>query len=119
MTPSNCTATIVIGQDGKNIVEKQTVKTNRLVKIKIDADLRLWSPEDPFLYDLFVELKSGDRVKSYFGMRKIETRKVGEFQRIFLNNKLLTFQAGPLDQGISYFLKKYNFKLKRVTKAQL
>ena len=119
MTPLNCSATIVIGQDGKKIVKKQTVKTNRLVKIKIDADLRLWSPEDPFLYDLFVELKSGDRVKSYFGMRKIETRKVGEFQRIFLNNKLLTFQAGPLDQGISYFLKKYNFKLKRVTKAQL
>ena len=76
------------------------------MKIKIDADLRLWSPEDPFLYDLFVELKSGDRVKSYFGMRKIETRKVGEFQRIFLNNKLLTFQAGPLDQGISNFLQK-------------
>ena len=26
-------------------------------------------------------------------------RKVGKFQRIFLNNELLQFQVGPLDQG--------------------
>ena len=32
-------------------------------------------------------------------MRKIEIRKVGDFQKIFLNNEQLKFQAGPLDQG--------------------
>ena len=31
---------------------------------------RPWSPEDPYLYDLEVTLPSGDRVESYFGMRK-------------------------------------------------
>ena len=65
---------------------------------------RLWSPEDPFLYDLQVELvsaggKIADRVGSYFGMRKISLGKDGKgYTRIMLNNKPL-FQFGLLDQG--------------------
>jgi hypothetical protein len=51
------------------------------------------------LYDLDVALKSGDSVKSYFGMRKIEFKKdAAGFNRIFLNNQPL-FLIGPLDQG--------------------
>ena len=41
-------------------------------------DLRLWSPEDPFLYDLEITLENGaqsDTVKSYFGMRKFGVGK--------------------------------------------
>ncbi len=66
-------------------------------------DLKLWSPENPFLYDLRVELlRNGrviDEVKSYFGMRKIsmETDENG-IQRMLLNNEFV-FQFGPLDQG--------------------
>ncbi len=65
---------------------------------------RLWSPDDPFLYDLSVQLiTSGDTrvdaVDSYFGMRKIEMRKDDKgINRLFLNNEAL-FQYGPLDQG--------------------
>jgi len=64
---------------------------------------RLWSPDDPFLYDLEVKLlrsgKTIDRVKSYFGMRKIAVAKdQAGINRLFLNNKPL-FQYGPLDQG--------------------
>jgi hypothetical protein len=64
---------------------------------------RLWSPEDPFLYDLTVQLKDGskvvDEVKTYFGMRKIEIKKDDKgVNRLFLNNVAL-FQYGPLDQG--------------------
>ncbi|HWQ91180.1 MAG TPA: glycoside hydrolase family 2 TIM barrel-domain containing protein [Clostridia bacterium] len=64
---------------------------------------RLWSPENPFLYDLAVSLKLGskaiDRVESYFGMRKISMGKdANGFTRILLNNKPY-FQVGPLDQG--------------------
>ena len=67
------------------------------------SDLRLWSPDSPFLYDLSVRLldkgKPLDEVKSYFGMRKIEIRKDAAGQeRIFLNNKF-TFNLGVLDQG--------------------
>lgn len=63
----------------------------------------LWSPEDPFLYDLSVKLvKSNivkDQVTSYFGMRKIEIKKDDQGQeRIFLNNSY-TYNLGVLDQG--------------------
>jgi len=64
---------------------------------------RLWSPESPFLYDMEVTVfrngVAGDRLKSYFGMRKISTKR-GEngVVRLQLNNKDY-FQFGPLDQG--------------------
>ena len=66
-------------------------------------DARLWSPDDPFLYDLKVALRKGDReldaVSSYFGMRKIAIGKdENGINRILLNGKFV-FQIGPLDQG--------------------
>lgn len=70
--------------------------------IKIENP-KLWSPDSPFLYDLEVKLmkdgKTGDKVDSYFGMRKISVRKDQYgINRLCLNNKTL-FQYGPLDQG--------------------
>lgn len=63
----------------------------------------LWSPDDPFLYDLRVTLSDGQRqldsVTSYFGMRKIGLRKdSGGVTRIALNDKFI-FEIGALDQG--------------------
>ena len=63
----------------------------------------LWSPDDPFLYDLKVTLKDGDKnvdsVSSYFGMRKIALRKDEQgFTRIALNDQFV-FEVGTLDQG--------------------
>ena len=63
----------------------------------------LWSPDDPFLYDLKVTLKDGDKildtVGSYFGMRKIALRKDDQgFNRITLNDRSY-FGIGTLDQG--------------------
>jgi beta-galactosidase/beta-glucuronidase len=64
---------------------------------------RLWSPEQPYLYDLEITLKLGnrtlDRVQSYVGMRKISLGKDAKgFTRLMLNNQPY-FQFGPLDQG--------------------
>ena len=64
---------------------------------------KLWSPETPFLYDMEVKLirngKEIDRVKSYFGFRKISTKRNADgVVRLQLNNKDY-FQFGPLDQG--------------------
>jgi hypothetical protein len=62
---------------------------------------RLWSPDDPFLYDLQVSLGDGegaDAVTSYFGMRSIEVRQLGPALRILLNGEFV-FQVGTLDQG--------------------
>ena len=66
-------------------------------------NMKLWSPQNPFLYDLKVSLlKNGqtvDEVSSYFGMREIRLGKDEQgFVRLFLNDKPL-FQLGPLDQG--------------------
>lgn len=69
--------------------------TRRLAQYR----LALWSPEEPNLYDLRLELldHSGrvlDTVDSYIGMRKIETRG----GRVFLNNRPY-YQRLVLDQG--------------------
>ncbi len=63
----------------------------------------LWSPDDPFLYDLKVTLFAGDKpldsVTSYFGMRKIALGKDGQgVTRMALNDQFV-FQVGVLDQG--------------------
>ena len=63
----------------------------------------LWTPEDPFLYDLKVTLKDGnkilDSISSYFGMRKIALKRDDQgVMRIALNNQFI-FQVGTLDQG--------------------
>lgn len=77
-------------------------KTNTLLKVPI-KDMKLWSPESPFLYDLRVKLTKGaktiDEVKSYFAMRKVSIDKDDKgFYRIFLNNSY-AYNLGTLDQG--------------------
>ena len=63
---------------------------------------KLWSPDNPFLYDLEVSLDSGstavDSVTSYFGMRKIARALVNGIYKLVLNGQFV-FQIGPLDQG--------------------
>jgi beta-galactosidase/beta-glucuronidase len=63
------------------------------------TDIEPWTPDTPTLYDVEISLPEGDRVNSYFGMRKVEVRKdPAGFNRIFLNGSPL-FGIGPLDQG--------------------
>lgn len=63
---------------------------------------RLWTPEDPFLYDVKADLLDGsavtDTVGSYTGMRSIGIAKVDNILRPVLNGKFV-FQTGTLDQG--------------------
>jgi len=71
--------------------------------VAFDNGFKLWSPEEPNLYDIELNLikngKIADTVKSYFGMRKfgIDKDKFG-VTRLFLNNEPY-FQRGLLDQG--------------------
>ncbi|MEA3440013.1 MAG: glycoside hydrolase family 2 TIM barrel-domain containing protein [Chloroflexota bacterium] len=63
----------------------------------------LWSPDDPHLYDLEIEIRQEgqdvDCVESYFGMRKFSMQPDAHgCLRMCLNNQPL-FQFGPLDQG--------------------
>ena len=58
---------------------------------------RLWSPEEPNLYEFTVELGE-DRVESYFAIRSLEVKKIGKYRRLCLNGKPCFFH-GVLDQG--------------------
>ena len=66
----------------------------KIIKIK---ELRLWSPEDPYLYPLMLETK-GDKVESYFAMRKVSKVMHNGRLVLALNNKPF-FMNGVLDQG--------------------
>ncbi|MDP6543253.1 MAG: glycoside hydrolase family 2 TIM barrel-domain containing protein [Phycisphaerae bacterium] len=80
------------------------IEQNKEHFLRIKDKMRLWSPGDPYLYDLSVSLLNGegspvDAVESYFGMRKIALgTDPNGITRIMFNNKPL-FQYGPLDQG--------------------
>ncbi len=57
----------------------------------------LWTPEDPYLYTCTVQAGE-DRVESYFAIRWLEVKKVGDYPRLCLNGKPYFFH-GLLDQG--------------------
>lgn len=86
--------------DGESIVSENVISLDDEIKFE---QVKLWSPEKPFLYDLKIELlkdgKTVDTVKSYVGMRKYSMEKDNYgIPRFFLNNEPY-FQKGLLDQG--------------------
>ncbi|MCF0062393.1 beta-galactosidase [Dyadobacter chenwenxiniae] len=92
----------VTALDGSAKVAEQEIASGENAVLNI-PNAKLWSPENPFLYDLIISVtrngKVIDEVKSYFAMRKISMQPdENGIQRMALNNKFL-FQYGPLDQG--------------------
>ena len=92
---------VLVKEGEKDVVENTEDAEEQLV-IKIPSP-KLWSPNNPFLYDINIQLKRGskilDRVSSYFGMRKIALGVDEKGNRtIELNNQPI-FTYGPLDQG--------------------
>lgn len=58
---------------------------------------KLWSPDSPFLYDVFVTMQK-DRVESYVGFRSLSRGIINGVNRPLLNGKF-DFWFGTLDQG--------------------
>ena len=87
-------------KDGSKTVATETARiaSGSIVSLPIKK-AKLWSPENPFLYDVELILKDAegnvlDQVSSYFGMRKIHT----DGKKIYLNNQPY-YQRLVLDQG--------------------
>jgi hypothetical protein len=84
--------------DGERLVAEAAGQGGTEIAVEMPEDMKLWSPDSPFLYDLKVTTDA-DEVTSYAGMRKISrTQGADGIWRMQLNNKAL-FQLGPLDQG--------------------
>ena len=95
--------TDVVVKDGDKIVARGKSINGATVEIEMPADVKLWSPDSPNLYNLEVSLlangKVVDNVRSYAAMRKFSIMPDDKgVVRLALNNKPL-FQFGPLDQG--------------------
>jgi len=89
--------------EGDRVVASSQAINNLPVEITMPENVKLWSPDSPYLYDVEVVLRNGsrqlDKVESYAAMRKYSTHRDDKgIVRLQLNNKDL-FQFGPLDQG--------------------
>lgn len=89
--------------DGSQVIASGRSINHLPVEITMPEQVKLWSPDNPFLYDLEITLwsdnKPQDKVNSYAAMRKYSIKRDNKgIVRLQLNNKDL-FQFGPLDQG--------------------
>jgi Concanavalin A-like lectin/glucanases superfamily/Glycosyl hydrolases family 2, sugar binding domain/Glycosyl hydrolases family 2 len=87
---------------GSRVVATGSGRPGQAFSIPI-PDPHAWSPSDPYLYGLRLELLGArgqplDQVESYFGMRSIALGRVGGATRILLNGQFV-FESGALDQG--------------------
>ncbi|HET7312760.1 LamG-like jellyroll fold domain-containing protein, partial [Salinisphaera sp.] len=103
-----------IARHGRRIVGRTQGESGDELTLAV-PNARLWSPDDPFLYDLTVRIHDRhghghgrghghghgrplDEIGSYFGMRKIALETVNGQPHMALNGEFV-FEIGPLDQG--------------------
>jgi len=94
---TGATITVSPAMDGTVILEGRHYPLSRGSAVITLDEPRLWSPEDPYLYEFTVETDA-DRVESYFALRTLETKVLGGIPRLCLNGKPYFFH-GLLDQG--------------------
>ncbi len=90
-----CTTVLASGE----LVGSASVAARGSMAFTIDlSEIRPWSLDDPFLYDVDFSLDRGgqqiDRVESYFGLRQIDIQG----KKVLINNQSV-FQRLVLDQG--------------------
>jgi len=92
-------ANIVVRKDGKVIAEDwYGAEKGYEDALILEEHFRPWSPDDPFLYDVTITLNGGDKVESYFAMRKFGTTTADGRKVMALNGQPI-FLSGVLDQG--------------------
>jgi hypothetical protein len=88
--------------DGSKVVSQAQGVAGTAFYLPI-KDVKLWSPDEPFLYNLKISIinndsEGSDEVNSYFGMRDIKLGKLNGVIRPLLNGRFI-MQLGLLDQG--------------------
>lgn len=101
-TDPAATVSILIKDGRKTVAQLAGVNITQDHTIRI-PEAKLWSPDSPHLYDMEILLYNADgiqtdRIKGYFGMRKISRGMVDGHPCLMLNNMPL-YQFGVLDQG--------------------
>lgn len=101
--PGPSVKTLVHVKDGGRTVASGSSIAGQPVELMMPSDMKLWSPENPAIYDLDIEIssdgKNADHVRSYVAMRKVSTSRGADgIIRLELNNEPI-FHFGPLDQG--------------------
>lgn len=67
------------------------------VTISLAGNFHPWSPSEPSLYDVAIKT-SEEEIRTYFGVKKFETKARENIKLFFLNNQPI-FLNGLLDQG--------------------
>lgn len=96
---SGHTLKVTLIEGEKTVVSKTVRASNNSTVVLPVRKVRLWSPEDPFLYGLVYDVIDAegnvvDRIDSYTGMRKVHI----EGNKVYLNNQPY-YQRLVLDQG--------------------
>jgi len=98
-------ARVTVSAGGKDVgvCTAEPKGDDQLAGLVMVSKPHLWTPDDPFLYDLKVDLLEGattvDTVTSYVGMRTIKLGKGPQGKTRMLLNGKFVFHMGPLDQG--------------------
>lgn len=95
MTNNTLFEKALIEIDGKTY----NLETNKENLITLENPIS-WSYKNPYLYEVLITYKE-DKIKSYFGFRKIEVKENNGVSAIYLNNKEVILN-GLLDQGYYY-----------------
>ena len=90
-------AQLVVTADGHDVL-RTAVEVGVPTRVPLAEDVRPWSPEDPFLYDVEVRL-GDDVVTSYVGMRSFGIGPDAQGRTRLLLNGEPYLHAGLLDQG--------------------
>ncbi|WP_167098363.1 glycoside hydrolase family 2 protein [Mycobacterium sp. DL592] len=96
-------AVAMVSERGGRVVAIASGAATAPLRLAVPAP-RLWTPGDPYLYNLTVALVSPagkvlDAVSSYAGLRTIGTVRDAKGRPRIALNGAITFLHGPLDQG--------------------
>jgi len=82
-TSSSAGEQVIVSVPALGIKERAVVGDNGAASLEFGAEPKLWSPEEPHLYEVEVALESGDHLEDIFGFREVRV----EGDKLLLNGR--------------------------------